>query len=116
MLLLLQIPPTVASDNIIVDSAQTLVNPDRFAGRGLTVTFRVTLQPVDGIWYVIVAVPNDAPVATPVNDPMEAILVLLLLHVPPDKESDNIDVRPKHKDEFPRILEGNGLTVKTEVT
>jgi len=51
-------------------------------GSGFIVATIITLQPVLSV-YVIVAVPAAIPFTIPVVDPMVAMVVLLLLHVPP---------------------------------
>jgi hypothetical protein len=60
---------------------------------------------------VIVAVPPAIPVKRPVVAPMVAIVVLLLLHVPPATELLNNDVVPIQTVVAPAIAAGSGLTV-----
>ncbi len=48
-LLLLQVPPTVASVNVVVKPTQTAIGPDIAAGNGLTVTVAVAIQPVGNV-------------------------------------------------------------------
>ena len=45
----------------------------------------------------------DTPVATPDDEPIEAILVLLLVHIPPVVESDKDIVDPAQTPEAPVI-------------
>ena len=64
---------------------------------------------------VAVLVVNTAPpVTTPVVDPMLAMPVTLLLHVPPPP-SVNAVVNPAHTVKIPDIATGNELIVTTEV-
>jgi hypothetical protein len=90
VLLLLQVPPVVASDNVAVAPEQMLPAPVIGAGGGTTFTVVVAM-------HVIIEVPNDTPYTTPLLEPTVATLVLLLVHVPPDVESVNVMDDPKHK-------------------
>ena len=65
--------------------------------------------------YVTTAVPATPPVTTPVDDPIAAIVVLLLLQVPVVVASVNVVVRPEHTDNVPEIPAGEALMVTTEV-
>jgi len=49
VLLLLQVPPPVASVSVIEEPTQTAVGPPIAAGKGFTVTIFVRLQPVDNV-------------------------------------------------------------------
>ena len=60
----------------------------------------------------MVAVPEVMPVTTPVEDPMVATPVALLLHVPPEVVLVNVVVKPTHTLVVPAIAAGFGLTVK----
>jgi len=84
------------------------------AGSGLTVTSRVRWQPVPSE-YVIVAVPVDMPVTTPVLASAVSITVLLLLHVPPLMVLPSAIVAPRHTLVAPLIADGVGVTVSTAV-
>ena len=107
---LLQEPPVVASVSNVVKPAQTLAVPVIEAGKGLTVTLVVVIQPVGKV-YEMVTVPADTPVTTPVPEPTVALLVLLLLQVPPVVASVNAVVKPAHTLVVPVIEAGNGFTV-----
>lgn len=62
------------------------------------------------------AVPPDAPVNTPDEDPIVAIVVALLLHVPPPA-SLNVAVNPTQATgDAPVIAVGSGLIVTAVVT
>ena len=59
----------------------------------------------------MIAVPPDMPVTTPEPLPTVAIVVLLLVHVPPPVASLNVVVKPTHTDVIPVIVAGRGFTV-----
>jgi len=64
---------------------------------------------------VAVLVTNTvSPVTTPVADPTIAIVVLLLLHVPPPA-SLSVVVAPEHTVSVPSIAVGKGSMVSTAV-
>jgi len=113
VLLLLHVPPVVASLNAVVDPAHTTRVPVIPAGKGLTVTGVVMKQPVDNV-YVIVGVPAAAPVKIPVELTV-AKLVLLLVQVPPVVGSPNVVVFPTHTFVVPVIDNGRALTVNEVV-
>jgi len=104
------VPPAVASLTIIVELIQTLVGPETATGFGLTVTGTVMTQPVLVNLYNISEVPGVIPVTIPEDEPMEAIIVVPLAHVPPDVASVNVAVPPTQTAVVP-IGAGNGLTV-----
>lgn len=112
--LLVHTPPVVASVNVIVEPTHTLDAPEIAAGTGLTVTKNVFAQPVPSV-YVIMAVPGETPVTSPVPDPMVATLRLPLLHVPPADTSLRFVVNPTHTYADPVIAAGSGLTVMGDV-
>ena len=59
--------------------------------------------------------PEATPVKIPVDEPMVATAVLLLVHVPPPDVLLNVAVVPGHAVNVPVIAAGNGLTVKVVV-
>ena len=61
---------------------------------------------------MIVTAPEVTPFTVPVEEPMAAIAVLLLLHTPPEVASVNVVVKPTHTFVVPPIAAGFGLTVK----
>jgi hypothetical protein len=65
--------------------------------------------------YDIVATPPTSPFAIPVDEPMVAMVVLLLLHVPPGVPSVNVAVEPTHILYDPMINDGSGLMVTIAV-
>lgn len=63
---------------------------------------------------MIVTVPGDIAVTMPEEEPTMAIVVLLLVHIPPDGELDNEILLPTHNSAptvDPTIAVGIGLTV-----
>jgi hypothetical protein len=59
----------------------------------------------------MVAVPDDTPNTTPLNEPTRAIAVLLLLHMPPLVALLSVTEAPTHMLVVPVIAAGKGLTV-----
>ena len=108
-LLLLQVPPPVASDNVSEDPTQTLPEPVTADGKAFTVTTEVALQPV-GSEYVIVDVPAATPEIFPVVAPAVATLVMLLVQVPPVVALLRVSVMPGHIGAEP-VIADNGFTV-----
>ena len=64
----------------------------------------------------MVTVPADPPVTIPVLAPALAMVVLLLLHVPPVVVLLSVVVEPIHTEDVPLIAAGNGFTVMVFVT
>lgn len=60
---------------------------------------------------MIVAVPAETPVTTPVPEPTVAIPVAEELHVPPDVPSLSVVVEPAHIAALPVMDAGNAFTV-----
>ena len=81
-LLLLHVPPGVASVKVIEEPTHTLPGPTIANGERLTVTIAVLIQPAAEV-YVIVDVPGVTPVTTPDAESTVATTILLLFHVPP---------------------------------
>jgi hypothetical protein len=79
------------------------------AGKGLTVTTAVAIQPVDNV-YVITGVPAAIPLTTPVGNTV-ASNGSPLLQLPPVLPSLNVVVNPGHTLITPVITDGNGFTV-----
>ena len=113
VLLLLHIPPEVASLNVVVEPWHTPVVPEIAGGKGLTVIVAVVLQPVELIVKVIVAVPVPEPVRIPEAEPMLAGPILL--HTPPVVASVNVVLDPLQTLAAPVIAIGNGFTVTSVV-
>jgi len=108
---LVHTPPLVASVNtVVVPWQMTAVKGLIATGALLTVTGLVTKQP-DELVKVMLAVPTPEPVTVPLTLPTLAILLLLLLHVPP--ASDKVVLAPKQIVTGVRgvIADGEALTV-----
>ena len=113
VLLLLHVPPVVASLKVMVEPEHK--NPAlEIASIGLTVTTVDILQPAVAV-KSIVAVPPAIPVIMPEPDPMVAIEVLLLVHVPLPDKSVKVIVDPAQTGALPEIAAGCALTVTTVV-
>jgi hypothetical protein len=108
-----QLPPVVASVNVAVNPWHTSVGPAIAAGNGFMVTVVVLKHPA-GVVYVITEVPPDIPVTTPVAAPTDAMVALVLLHVPPPIEPDKFVVLPTHADKVPVML-GNPFTTTVAI-
>ena len=90
---LLQVPPVTDSPNVVVAAEQKITGVDgvRAAGAAMTVTIVVAEQlPSE---YAMVAVPAATPLTIP-PDVTVAMLVALLLHVPPVTASVSVIVVP----------------------
>ena len=110
VLLLLHVPPDVASVKVVVRVAQRVLAPVTAAGVGLTVNGVDTAQPVGNV-NVIVNVPADAPETIPVLAPTDAKVGLLLVHVEVPETSVSVVVEPTQTFVIPPIAAGNGFTV-----
>jgi hypothetical protein len=105
---LLQVPPVAAIARVVVVPVHTVALPVIGAGAALTVSTRVTLQPV-GNSYTMVTIPDATPVTTPEDEPTIAIEVLLLLHAPPGVALLSAVVKPGQTLAVPNIAAGTGL-------
>ncbi len=80
-LLAVHIPPVNALLRVIGVEIHTELEP-LIGAIAFTVKVVVAVQPVTFTTYDIIVVPAETPVAEPETDPIVAIAVLLLLHVP----------------------------------
>ena len=112
VLLLLHNPPP-ASVKVVVAPTHTWALPEIAGGNGLTVTIVVAIHPV-GNKKVMIVVPGDMAVTTPVAEPTVATVGDPELQVPPPP-SDNVVVWPGHTKVIPVIAPGNGSTVTVVV-
>jgi hypothetical protein len=76
------VPPIAVLVSVVVVPKHVVVSP-AIADNGLTVIFLVAIHPVAVRRYDIVTAPLATPATTPVADPIVAIAVLPLCHVPP---------------------------------
>lgn len=112
VLLLVHVPPGVASVNAVVNPWHTVVTPV-IGAKGYTVTVVTAVQPSDVV-YTIVAVPPDIPRAVPLLTPIVATAGLPLLHVPPVVPLLSVDVLPWQRLVVP-VMALIGLTVIIDV-
>ena len=109
VLLLLHVPPVVASVSVVVVPEQMVKVPEIGLGRGFTVTTEVVLQP--NVVNVIDEVP---PVPKPLTVPVPVTVatpVLLLVQVPPPEASLSVVVAPSQTVSVPVIATGCELTL-----
>jgi hypothetical protein len=114
VLLLVQVPPEVASESIVVWPTQTDGAPVIAAGEALTVNEAVLMHPAVVV-YVIVTTPGATPVTVPLLLPTVAIVPSLLVHVPPRVASVSVRVEPAQTLNVPTTAAGSGFTVTTVV-
>ena len=111
-LLLVHVPPGVASDNVVVCPTHTDVAPVIAAGDAFTVNDAVLVHPAVVV-YVIVTTPGATPVTVPLLLPTVAIVPSLVVHVPPGVASVSVRVEPTQTLKVPPIAAGSALTVTT---
>jgi hypothetical protein len=109
----LHVPPGVLL-SVIVAPAQTADGPVMDGGDWLTVT-TVVVKQLPPNEYVTVAVPLAIPVIIPVVDPIEAVPLLVSVHVPPVAGLLSVAVVPVHTMPGPVITDGDELTVTVAV-
>jgi hypothetical protein len=109
--LLVHDPPLIELANVVVDPAQTVAVPDIVPAdaEGVILTEVVTTQPVEAI-NEMVAVPERTPVTIPVVEPIVAIVVFALDHVP-ELVLLSVVVPPTHVPAAPVIDPGAAFTV-----
>ena len=116
-LLLLHTPPVTASDKLMEKPAHTLegpvIVPAPDAGFTVIIFVAVAVQLTLVTVYIIVSVPDVAPVTTP--NPETVALLLLLLHVPPAAPSDNEIDEPTHTLDAPVIVPAFGVALTVTV-
>src|SRR5258708_7354492 len=100
VLLLVHVPPGVASVSVVADPTHTFVTPPIPAGTGLTVRPEAFVQPEQAFIPVTVPVP-----LTKARDGS------LLVQVPPGVASLNAVVAPGHTVSVPDMGSGEALTV-----
>ena len=117
LLLLLQVPPVVASDRLVMVPVHTEVAPLIADTTGMSCTFSVKVCVVLHIKalvtvYDIVAVPLPIPVTTPVAGFTMATVPSLLLHVPVKVRSARVVTVPVQMSDAPVIAAtvGTGFT------
>jgi hypothetical protein len=108
---LLHVPPDGEHVSVTLLEGHKVVGPPIAPGKGFTVVVRVLMQPVVVSLYVVVVVPTVTVVTVPLEDPMLATPVLLLIHVPLGVASVNVMLDPIQTEVGPPISAGNTFTV-----
>jgi len=101
--------PLPAPDKALVLPAHKPNVPAIADGSGSTRTIVVAIQPTPEV-KVIIVVPAATPLTTPVVEPMVALGILLLTHIPVIP-SIRVVVEPTHTSPVPVIDNGSGFTV-----
>jgi hypothetical protein len=114
-LLLLQMPPGVASLRLVVEVTQRFVLPVMGSGTGFTRILVLITHPVPTV-YTMVATPADTPVIMPLEVPAVAMDAGVLLHVPPGIALASVIVAPSQTSTGPVIAGGSGFTLTTMET
>ena len=99
VLLLLHVPPEGEPDKVTGEPTHTELLPE-MVGDALTVMVLYAKQPP--VVYVIFTIPAEMPVITP-EERTVAMAVLLLLHVPPEKDAESVRVSPTHTGPSPEM-------------
>lgn len=111
VLLLVHVPPVMASLRMMVKPWQTFATPIIAEGVGRTVTVVIVIHP---FVYVMTDVPGAMPETIPVVEPIVAVPVLLLLHVPPVVALLKVETAvPIHITVVPVMAAGLAPTVTT---
>ena len=110
VLLLVQLPPPLVVDNVVLPPVHKFGEPDKADGKACTVNTLEVRQPVGNL-YVIFAVPGVTPFTTPLDTPTTATKVFPLDHVPPVEAVLSVPDKPWHIAAGPVIVSGTGLTV-----
>ncbi len=95
VLLLVHVPDVVILLSVTDPPWHTVEGPV-IGATALTVTVITELQPPPAAEYVIRAVPVDTPVTMPLDDPTVAIVVFVVVHVPPGVALLSVVVLPTH--------------------
>ena len=114
VLLLLHVPPMVASVSGVVEPTHTVAVPVIAGGPEVTFTVTVDIQ-LPPNEYVMMEVPMATPFTMPVVRPTVALVVLLLVQVPPPTPSLREVVAPTQMLVIPVIGPGAGVTVTSVV-
>ena len=110
---LLQTPPAVELDRVVVEPRQAVGIPVIAPGDATTVTIAVSKQPPNA--YVTIVVPGATPVMIPLAEPIVATTVLLLVQLPPAVVLLSVTVDPTQIVVKPVIGAGFGFIVTTLV-
>jgi hypothetical protein len=108
--LLDHVPPGIVLIRAVDCPEHTESVPVIGPGAAFTVATAVVKQPVGSV-YVIVDVPGATPNKAPFAEPIVAMPVVLLAHVPPPVVLVSVEVAPTHTDRTPPMFGGSALTV-----
>jgi hypothetical protein len=114
VLLLVQTPPPSVLTRVVVSPTHAVVLPVMAATAPFTVTSLVVKQ-AGLVRSVILVVPALTPVATPVDQLIVALAVVLLAHVPPEVALVMAMVLPTHTMSSPPMAGSAGATVTVVV-
>jgi hypothetical protein len=113
--LLLHVPPAIELVSVMGLPIQTSLAPVIFTcGIVSTATIPVLRHPV-GNTYVIREVPKVRPFTIPELLPIDATLLVPLLHVPPEGADESVEDAPMHIPVVPDIAAGKPLIVRMVV-
>lgn len=107
-------PPAGVPVSVVLLPTQVAAVPVIGLGSGFTVTVVVRIQPVPSV-YVIVVVPAERPLTTPVVVLISAVPGRLLAQVPPAGVLFKVVVLPTHTTGDPMINPGSGWMVTVVV-
>ena len=110
---LLQVPPAVGFDRVVVEPRHAVGIPVIAPGDATTVTIAVSKQPPNA--YVTIVVPGATPVMIPLAEPIVATPVLLLVQLPPAVVLLSVTDELTQMVESPVIGAGFGFMVTTLV-
>ena len=105
---LLHVPPARELLNVEKLPWHTVALPAIAPGSAFTVNVKPAIHPV-GVVYLIIVVPADNPLTSPVGSTV-ATEGIVLLHVPAGVASLNVIVFPAQVEEIP-VIASRGLTV-----
>lgn len=111
VLLLVHTPPDILWARVLDAPTQALVVPVMAVSAALTVTCVTEMQPAPDLTYDILAVPVAIPVTMPDADPTVALVVALLVHVPPLVVFERAVVPPAHIVLLPEFAGSAAFTV-----
>lgn len=106
---LIHVPPDEVLTSVVFDPTHTELSPVIAGGAELTVTIAVRVHELE-IVYVTIVVPTVTGVITP-EDEIVATPGVLLVHVPPEGEDDNVVLPAGQSAKAPLITAGILFTV-----
>ncbi len=110
---LIHVPPEAALVSVVFEPTQTVPSPVIAGGAGVTVTTVVRMHELETV-YVIVVVPIETGVTTPVDE-IVATEGVPADHVPPVGVEERVMVPAGHRANVPLIVAGKLFTVTSAV-